>query len=115
MLNKNLPLFVFIFAIILSMLGIFPATISFIGVILVFIFSGILPITDLYKSIDWPIIVLLGAMIPISNSLQSTGTTEILANLLVGYTNDLPIIIILAMVMVIQCAFQILSIMRLRP
>lgn len=46
-------LIVFIFAITLSMLGIFPASISFIGVILVFIFSGILPITDLYKSIDW--------------------------------------------------------------
>jgi len=92
---------VFIGAILLSMFGIFPATISFIGAILIYIFSGILPVRDLYKSIDWPIIILLGSMIPISDALQSTGTTAIIANFMVSLTSGLPVWLIIALVMVI--------------
>ena len=66
-----------------------------------YIFSGILPIRDLYKNIDWPIIVLLGAMIPLSNALQSTGTTTLIANQVVSLTNGLPTWSIVAFVMII--------------
>ncbi|MBT3479184.1 MAG: SLC13 family permease [Candidatus Marinimicrobia bacterium] len=97
---------VFIGAILLSMFGVFPATISFIGAILIYIFSGILPVRDLYKSIDWPIIVLLGSMIPISDALQSTGTTAIVANLMVGLTSGLPTWLVLAIIMIITMSLS---------
>ena len=101
---------VFIGAILLSMFGIFPATISFIGAILIYIFSGILPVRDLYKSIDWPIIVLLGSMIPISDALQSTGTTTLVANLMVGLTSGLPTWLVLAIIMIItMCLSDIIN------
>ena len=101
---------VFIGAILFSMFGIFPATISFVGAILIYIFSGILPVRELYKSIDWPIIILLGSMIPISDALQSTGTTSIIANLMVNLTAGLPIWLTLSLVMIItMCLSDIIN------
>jgi di/tricarboxylate transporter len=101
---------VFIGAILISMFGILPATISFVGAILIYIFSGILPVRELYKSIDWPIIILLSAMIPISDALQSTGTTSIIANLMVNATGGLPIWLILSLVMIItMCLSDIIN------
>ena len=92
---------IFTASILLSILSIVPTTVAFVGAILAYIFSGILPIRDLYKNIDWPIIVLLGAMIPLSNALQSTGTTTLIADQVVSLTNGLPTWSIVALVMVI--------------
>jgi len=94
-------LFIFAAAILLSVLSIVPTTISFIGAILVYVFSGILPVRDLYKNIDWPIIILLGAMIPISSSLQSTGTTTLIADQVSLMAQGLPTWVIVALIMVI--------------
>ena len=94
-------LLIFAVAILLSMLSIVPATVSFTGAILVYVFSGILPVRDLYKNIDWPVIVLLGAMIPLSNALQSTGATTLIADQVVSMTQDLPTWSIIALIMVI--------------
>ncbi len=44
--------------------------------------TNIVPLRDLYESIDWPVIVLLGAMIPIGGALESTGATGIIVGLL---------------------------------
>ena len=94
-------LLIFTASILLSILSIVPTSVAFVGAILAYIFSGILPIRDLYKNIDWPIIVLLGAMIPLSNALQSTGTTTLIADQVVSLTIGLPTWSIVALVMVI--------------
>ncbi len=99
-------LLIFAVAILLSMLSILPITISFIGAILVYVFSGILPTRDLYKNIDWPIIVLLGAMIPISNALQSTGTTTLIADQVSIITKGLPSWSIVALIMIITMSLS---------
>ena len=103
-------LLIFAVAILLSMLSIVPTTVSFIGAILVYVFSGILPVRDLYKNIDWPIIVLLGAMIPLSNALQSTGSTTLIADQVVSMTQGLPTWSIIALIMVItMCLSDIIN------
>ena len=99
-------LLIFAAAIVLSVLSILPTTVSFIGAILVYVFSGILPVRDLYKNIDWPIIVLLGAMIPISNALQSTGTTKLIADQVTIMTQGLPAWSIVALIMVITMSLS---------
>jgi len=97
----GLALLIFGTAIILSMFGIVPITLAFVGAVLMYLFTGILPIRELYKQIDWPIIVLLGAMIPVSNALQTTATTELIADLMLNMTHNLPSWFILALVMII--------------
>ena len=101
---------IFIVAILLSMLGIFPTTVSFIGAILVYIFSGLLKPKDLYKSIDWPIIILLASMIPISDALQNTGTTSLISNCLVNLTSGLPPWVIISLLMIItMCLSDVIN------
>ena len=75
----GLSVLVFAGAIAASALGWLPLTVAFLAAILAYIFLGILPLRDLYREIDWPVIVLLGAMIPVSKALQTTGCTELIA------------------------------------
>ena len=106
----GLSLLIFSFAILLSIFGIFPTTLAFIIAILLYIFTGILPIRQIYEQIDWPIIVLLGAMIPVSNALQTTGSSDLLASLVVDMTQNLPVWSILAIIMILtMCLSDIIN------
>ena len=101
---------VFVGAIILSMLGLFPTTVSFIGAILIYILSGLIKPKDLYSSIDWPIIILLASMIPLSDALQNTGMTTLISNTLVNLTSGMPYWIIIALLMIItMCLSDIIN------
>ena len=103
-------LLIFFTAIFLSILGVLPTTLAFIVAILLYIFMGILPISELYQEIDWPIIVLLGAMIPVSNALQTTGSSQLLATFLVSITEGLPVWVILSIIMIItMCLSDIVN------
>ena len=101
---------IFLGAISLSVLNIFPTTISFMLAILVYIFSGLLPARDLYTGIDWPIIILLGAMIPLSNSLVTTGTTALIATQVSEVTASLPLWTTLSLIMIVtMCLSDIIN------
>ena len=103
-------LLIFFAAILLSIFGILPTTLAFIIAILMYVFMGILPISQLYQEIDWPIIILLGAMIPVSNALQTTGSSQLLATFLVSITHGLPVWSILSIIMIItMCLSDIVN------
>jgi di/tricarboxylate transporter len=106
----SLALLIFASAIVISMSGMLPTTLVFVGAILLYIFTGILPIHELYQNIDWPIIVLLGAMIPVSDALQTTGSSQLIAEFMVGITDGLPSGVILAIIMVLtMCLSDIIN------
>ncbi|MDZ4121741.1 MAG: SLC13 family permease, partial [Candidatus Cloacimonadaceae bacterium] len=46
---------------------------------LLFVFSGIVSFRDVYENINWPIIVLLAAMIPVGMALESSGAATMIA------------------------------------
>ncbi|MCA9497812.1 MAG: SLC13 family permease [Nitrospirales bacterium] len=56
---------------------------------------------DVYLTVDWPVLVLLGAMIPIGRALEQSGTTTVLAGYLVTVTEGFPPIMLLALIMVL--------------
>ena len=85
----GLSVAIFVGAIGLSMTG-FPMTIAFLGAVLAYILCGILPLRDIYREVEWPIIVLLGAMIPVSQAFQSTDCTGLIAESIKGLTGALP-------------------------
>ena len=97
----GLSMLIFSSAILLSIFGILPTTLAFIVAILLYILTGILPIRQIYEQIDWPIIVLLGAMIPVSNALQTTGSSQLLATFMVNMTHNLPHWLILSIIIII--------------
>lgn len=101
---------IFVAAILLSMFKIMPTTLSFLGAILAYVFLGILPLRDLYREIDWPVIVLLGAMIPVSGALQSTGLTGEIATAVNNLTQSMPAWSIVALLMVVtMCLSDVIN------
>jgi di/tricarboxylate transporter len=52
--------------------------------------AGIISLREAYESINWPILVLLGAMIPVGQALESTGGARIAANTLIGISGEIP-------------------------
>jgi len=96
-----IALAIFIGAIILGALHVLPMAGAFILAILVYAYMGFLPSKEVYNDIDWPIIILLGGMIPVGRALESTGATDLVANQIVTLTDGLPIYLVLALILVV--------------
>jgi di/tricarboxylate transporter len=77
-------------AIILVSTGILAPQIAFAGAAVVLVLSGVLTVSEAYESVDWPIVVLLGAMLPVGLALESTGAAALLAGALVSAAGALP-------------------------
>ena len=88
-------------AIALASLELVYLPIALACVALLYILLDIVPLSQVYESIEWPVIILLGAMIPISVALENSGGTELLAQLFVQGTQGWPIILILTALMVV--------------
>jgi di/tricarboxylate transporter len=105
----GLSVAIFAGAIGLSMTG-FPMTIAFLGAVLAYILCGILPLRDIYREVEWPIIVLLGAMIPVSQAFQSTDCTGLIAESIRGMTESLPAWSMITLVMIVtMCLSDIIN------
>ncbi|MDJ0630095.1 MAG: SLC13 family permease [Rhodobacter sp.] len=73
-----------------------------LGIVVVgFVLTKILPISEIYSHIEWPVVVLLGSMIPLGAALETSGGTELIAGALVGITHGLPAWAILTVLMVV--------------
>lgn len=96
-----LSLAIFALAIAASMVGGLPIAVAFIGAIIAYVLLDIIPTRELYNYIDWPVIVLLGAMIPVGNALQATGATDVLAGQIVSATSVMPTYMVLAIIMMV--------------
>lgn len=68
---------------------------------LVMVMAGLLSTAEAYRAIDWSIIVLLGAMIPVGQSLETTGAAALIADSLMVVGEGLPPATVLALVMVL--------------
>jgi len=62
--------------------GLFPVAILFALAVVAYIALGIVPLRSLYTTIDWPVIVLLAAMLPVADAVATTGTADMIANFL---------------------------------
>jgi di/tricarboxylate transporter len=64
-------------------LGLLPAPVGFTLGVLASMLLRTVPLRQIYTSIDWPIIVLLAALIPVAGAMQTTGAADQLARFLV--------------------------------
>lgn len=79
------PLLVFIAGVAASATGLFPPEIAFAGVILVLTLLNHLNIRQAMADLNWPIIIMLAAMIPLGTAVATTGTAAALAAWLSEY------------------------------
>ncbi len=97
-----MPIIILLAAVGLTVAGVLPISIAFLGGVIAIAVMKIMRLNELYDAIDWPVIMLLGAMIPVTEALQTTGGTEILAQLIAGVSEGLSGPALLATVMVIS-------------
>jgi len=66
-----------------------------------YVFFNIVPLRDVYTSIEWPVIVLLGSMIPIGGALQSTGGTALIAGGILDLSAGLSPVVVLTLLVIV--------------
>ena len=66
-----------------------------------YVLLKIVPIRDVYTSIEWPVLVLLGSMIPIGGALQDTGGTTLIANGIVTISSGFSPVVVLTLLVVV--------------
>jgi len=88
-------------AIALGVAGVVSLPIAFLIAIGFYIVMNIISVRELYDEIDWPVIVLLGAMIPVGRALESTGTPDWMANAILAVTDGMPAVVLLTMILVV--------------
>jgi di/tricarboxylate transporter len=66
-----------------------------------YVLLNIVPIREVYNSIEWPVIVLLGSMIPIGGALQATGASTLIVDAIVGVSADLSPVFVLTLLIIV--------------
>ncbi|WP_313477603.1 SLC13 family permease [Stutzerimonas kunmingensis] len=99
---RNVLLASAIFAITLACIafGLVPAATALVTGALVMILVGLIPMGRIYDSIDMPVIVLVAAMLPVGEALESSGGSQLIAETLLELGQSLPAAATLALLMV---------------
>ena len=88
--RRYVPIVVLAAAMALVAFQIVPIAFAFFSAALVMILVRSLSLRETYEVIDWPLLVLIGALIPVSEAMQSTGATGIVSAWLSWVGNALP-------------------------
>ncbi|MDT6941545.1 SLC13 family permease [Brucella pseudogrignonensis] len=95
-----IPLSILIAAIGATAFSIVPVAIAFFAAAVAMLLFKVIPINEVYDEIDGPILVMLAALIPVSDALRTSGGTELIAQWLSGIGHQLPPYGALALILV---------------
>ncbi|WP_327195134.1 SLC13 family permease [Sphingomonas sp. LH128] len=70
--------------------GLVPVAAAFFAGAGLVVITGALSVDDAYEAVEWPILIMLGALIPVSGTLQSTGASDVMATGLAALARDMP-------------------------
>jgi di/tricarboxylate transporter len=96
-----LALGIFSFSIVLVVFGLLQVQIAFAIAAVLMVLTRVVSLRDVYNRIDWPVIILLGAMLPVGAALQTTGGAELISNQILMMGNTLPFWATLAVLMIV--------------
>ena len=99
-----LPVIVLALAMLLVAFDRVPIALAFFGAAVILLLLRSLTLREAYDSIEWPILVLIGALIPVSDALRTTGGTDLIAGWLAVVAQYLPALGTLALIMVAAMA-----------
>ena len=91
----------FALAIAATTLGFIDLASALAVVCIVMVGFGIVPLRELYTSIEWPVIVLLGSMIPIGQALEASGGTALIARQILDFAEGYGPVVVLTLLMVV--------------
>ncbi|MFT8245455.1 SLC13 family permease [Roseomonas sp. BN140053] len=99
-----IPLGVLAAAMVLVAAGVLPVAVAFVGAVVVLFILRVMSTREAYAAVDWPVLVLLAALIPVSEAVQRTGGTDLLAGWLLAAVQNLPPAVALAVTLVLAMA-----------
>ncbi len=86
-------------ALIIAAAGFLPIQVAFVSAAVVMILANLITLREAYESINWPVVILLGAMIPVGQALESTGGAQTIANILLTFSSQLTPVITITIVL----------------
>jgi di/tricarboxylate transporter len=94
-----IPIAVLVAAMIAAGSGTLPVGLAFFAAGIAMVLFGSLSLREAYDAIEWPLLVMLGALIPVSEAIRSTGGAELIAGGLADIAHSLPAYGALALIM----------------
>ena len=91
----------FVAAIVAASLGWLYLPVALAAVVGLYVVLKIVPASEIYDSVEWSVIVLLGSMIPLSTAMEEGGGAELVAGQIVIWTEGMPTVVVLAILMAI--------------
>ena len=88
-------------AVLAASIGLIYLPVALGLVVIAYVLAKIVPLSELYTHIEWPVVVLLGSMIPLGAALETSGGTELIAGALIGLTEGMAPWIVLTVLMVV--------------
>ena len=85
-----LPISILGGAMFLTAMGWVPVAVAFFAAAGLVMATGAISPREAYDHVEWPILVMLGALIPVSDSLRTTGASDVIATQLAGIAATLP-------------------------
>ena len=102
--RRFMPAVVLACAMTLVGLGLVPVAVAFFGAAVVIVALGGLKMREAYAALDGPLLVLIAALIPVSDAIQSTGGSDLVAGLLRHVFTGLPGVVAITGVMLASMA-----------
>jgi di/tricarboxylate transporter len=107
--NQNqarLSIAIFAAAVALATVNILPITVALGLAAVAMVVLNLLPVREIYDGIDWPVVVLIGALIPVGDAFDSTGTTDLIAQGILDSPLPLNPLAVLTLLMVVTMALS---------
>ena len=102
--RRFVPIVILAVAMVLIAFKIAPIAPAFFGAAILMVATGSLPMREAYGSLEGQVLVLIGALTPLSEAVQSTGGTGLIAGGLAGALHSAPALLTLAILMVTAMA-----------
>jgi di/tricarboxylate transporter len=102
--RRFLPVTILAIAMLLVAFKIAPVAIGFFGAAVAMVATGTMSMRQAYGSLEGQVLVLIGALTPLSEAIQSTGGTALIAGGLAVIMHGLPALLILGVLMVTAMA-----------
>ncbi|WP_258163473.1 SLC13 family permease [Rhizobium sp. TH2] len=102
--NGIVPIAILALAMAGTAFGGVPVAAAFFAAAFLIVVTGAMPLRDVYSYLDAPILIMLAALIPVSDALRTTGTTDVIAGLLSTTAAVLPPYGALALILIAAMA-----------
>jgi di/tricarboxylate transporter len=99
--RAGLAVAIFAAAMSLASFGLLPLAVALAAVVALYALLHIMPLRQIYDAVEWPVIVLLGALIPIGQALDTSGGTALIADGLVALSAGFSPVVVLTVLMVV--------------